>query len=99
MTRVYAEATSKRLDGTPDAILAVIRYQDGTIVSLEASWILGDAFPGRLDARSEAVGTTGSVYVNGGSETVTIAAERFDRPELFYAPEVHCQRVGILRMS
>jgi predicted dehydrogenase len=95
--RVYAEAASKRLEGAPDSVLAVIRYQDQTIASLEASWILSDAYPGRLDARFEAVGTQGSLYVNGGSQSLTVAEQAVECPDVFYAPEVHGRRVGILR--
>jgi len=100
--RVYAEATSKKLGDTPDTVLALIRFPGGTIASLEASWILPESYPGRLDARFEAVGTDGSVYVNGGSEVVAIARAQgvraqFECPELFYAPEVFGERVGILR--
>jgi len=96
--RVYAEAVSKKLGGsTPDSVLAVIRYRNGTVALLEASWILPDAFPGRLDARFEAVGTQGALYVNGGSEVLSVAETAYECPELFYAPEVHGERVGILR--
>ena len=95
--RVYAEATSRVLAGTPDTVLALLRFPDGVIASLEASWVLPESCPGRLDARLEAVGTGGVLHVNGGSENVSIAGARFEQPELFYAPEVHGQRVGILR--
>jgi UDP-N-acetylglucosamine 3-dehydrogenase len=95
--RVYAEATSRVLGGSPDTVLAVIRYSNGVIASLEASWVLPDAYPGRLDARFEAIGTQGALYVNGGSETVTVVGEDVVQPELYYAPEVYGERVGILR--
>jgi predicted dehydrogenase len=98
--RVYAEATSKKLDSGLDTVLALIRFPNGVIASLEASWILPESFPGRLDARFEAIGTGGAVYVNGGSENVGIARATegsFACPELFYGPEVFGQRVGILR--
>jgi UDP-N-acetylglucosamine 3-dehydrogenase len=95
--RVYAEATSVVLEGAPDAVLALIRFPGGTVASLEVSWILPPAFPGRLDARFEAVGTQGAVYVNGGSENVGIVQEQYTLPELHYAPQVRGERVGILR--
>ena len=95
--RVYAEATSRVLTGTPDTVLALLRFPGGALASLEASWVLPESFPGRLDACFEAVGTDGALYVNGGSETVAIAGERFEQPELFYAPQVLGERVGILR--
>jgi predicted dehydrogenase len=95
--RVYAEVSSKKLKDTPDTVLAVLTFPGGTIASLEVSWVLPESFPGGLDARFEAVGTAGAIYVNGGCETVAIARERFERPELFYAPELFGDRVGILR--
>lgn len=100
--RVYAEATFTKLGVTPDTVLALMRFAGGVLASLEVSWILTDSYPGRLDARFEAMGTDGSVQVNGGSENVTIVhapsmPQPVECPELFYAPEVHGQRVGILR--
>lgn len=95
--RVYAEVTSKKLKDTPDTVLAVLAFPEGTIASLEVSWVLPESFPGGLDARFEAVGTSGAIYVNGGCESVAVAHERFERPELFYAPELFGDRVGILR--
>ena len=96
-TRVFAEATSKTLEGTPDTVLAVLAFPGGTIASLEMSWVLPESFPGGLDARFEAIGTAGAIYVNGGCENVAIARQRFEQPELFYAPELLGDRVGILR--
>lgn len=95
--RVYAEATYKMLKDTPDTVLAVIRFSDETIASLEVSWVLPESFPERLDARFEAIGTAGAIYVDGGSKTVAVAHEQFEHPELFYAPELFGERVGILR--
>ncbi len=94
---VYAQAMSTVLEDTPDTVLALLRYPDGPIASLEVSWVLPESFPGRLDARFEAVGTAGAVYVNGGCESVAIVQERLDYPELFYAPQLYGQRVGVLR--
>jgi UDP-N-acetylglucosamine 3-dehydrogenase len=95
--RVYAEARFKLLRDTPDTVLAVIRFSKGTIASLEVSWVLPGSFPGKLDAKFEAVGTAGMIYVNGASETVALIRERVEHPELFYAPELFSERVGILR--
>ena len=94
---VYAQATSRMLEETPDTVLALISYPGGPIASLEVSWVLPDSYAGALDARLEAVGTAGALYVNGGCDTVGLAHERFEYPELFYAPVVHGERVGILR--
>ncbi len=95
--RVYAQAVSRVLHGTPDTVLALLTFPEGVIGALEVSWVLPPSYPGRLDARFEAVGTGGALYLNGGSESVAIAHERFEQPELFYAPTVRGHRVGILR--
>jgi UDP-N-acetylglucosamine 3-dehydrogenase len=95
--KVYARATSRVLGDTPDTVLALLEYPGGVIASLEASWVLPPSFPGRLDARLEAVGSQGALYVNGGSESLIIARERVEQPDVFYAPPVRGERVGILR--
>ena len=94
---VYAQGVSKVVADTPDTILALLRYPGGPIASLEVSWVLPESYPGRLDARFEAVGTKGAAYVNGGCESLAIAGERFEHPELWYAPNLFGQRPGILR--
>jgi UDP-N-acetylglucosamine 3-dehydrogenase len=94
---VYAEATAKVLEGTPDTVLALLRYAGGTIASLEVSWVLPEAHPRGLDARFDAVGSAGAVYVNGVGDDVSIVHERLEHPPLFYASELFGERVGILR--
>jgi predicted dehydrogenase len=94
---VYAQATSRVLEGTPDTVLAVLRFPGGPIAALEASWVLPESHPRGLDARFDVVGTAGAVYVNGTGDSVAIVRERLEHPPLFYAPELLGERVGILR--
>ena len=94
---VYAQAVSKVLGDTPDTVLALLRFPGGPIASLEVSWVLPESSPATLDARFEAVGTAGAIYVNGGCGNVTIAHERVEQPGVFYAPDLYDERVGILR--
>jgi UDP-N-acetylglucosamine 3-dehydrogenase len=94
---VYAQAVSKRLPQTPDTVLATLRFPGDVVASLEFCWVLPESYPGGLDAHFDAVGTGGAVYVKGGCDTVTIAHERFEQPELFYAPQLLGDSVGILR--
>jgi len=94
---VYAQAVSKVLQDTPDAVLALLTYPGGTVGSVEFSWVLPESYPRPLDARFEAVGTRGAIYVDGGSVPVSVAHQQFEQPELFYAPELFGNRIGILR--
>jgi len=94
---VYGVAVSKVLGDTPDTVLALMTFPDGTIASLEASWILPETLPGTLDARFDVVGTNGALYVNGGAGAVSIASERFTQPGISYAPDLFGESVGILR--
>jgi len=97
--RVYAESVSHVLKDIEkaDSYLALIRFQNGTIASLEVSWILPPSFSKRLDAQFEAVGTEGTIFVDGSGQTVEIYHEKSECPDVMYAPEVHGRYTGILR--
>jgi predicted dehydrogenase len=83
---------------TPDSYLAVIKFRDGTIASLEVSWILPLSFSVRLDAKFEAVGTEGTIFVDGSGQAVGIyRADESEYPDVMYAPEIYGRYTGILR--
>ena len=94
--RVYAQAVSKVLEDTPDTVLALLSFPDGTIASLEVSWVLPLSFD-RLDAKFEAVGTTGAIHMSAGRSNLAIFHERVEHPDVVYAPELLGERVGFLR--
>ena len=48
-----------------DTILAIITYADGTIVSMEACWVMNRNWPSAVDDQLEIVGTKGVIYVEG----------------------------------
>jgi predicted dehydrogenase len=95
--RVVAQAVHKVLADTPDAVLALFQFADGPIASLEASWVLPQSHPRGLDARFDAVGTAGALYVDGSGGSVLVAHERVEQPSLWYVPELFGERAGILR--
>jgi predicted dehydrogenase len=98
--RVYAESVTRVLRdmNTADTYLALIKYQNGTIASLEVSWILPLSFSKRLDARFDAVGTKGSIYVDGSGQAVEIyRSADSECPDIMYAPEIYGRYSGILR--
>jgi predicted dehydrogenase len=95
--RVVAQAVHKVLADTPDTVLALLQFADGSIASLEVSWVLPESHPRGLDARFDAVGTAGALYVDGSGGSVLVAHERVEQPALWYVPELFGERAGILR--
>lgn len=94
---VMAQAVNVVLKDTPDTVLALLQFADGPIASLEASWVLPETHPRGLDARFDAVGTAGALYVDGSGGSVLVAHERVEAPALWYVPELFGERAGILR--
>ena len=98
--RVYAESNTCALKdlGTADSCLALIKFHNGTIASLEVSWILPLSFTKRLDAQFVVVGTKGAVYVDGSGQAVEIyLQDEGSCPDVMYAPEIGGRYTGILR--
>ena len=94
---VYAQTVSTVLKDAPDAVHAILSFPGGPIASLEASWVLPESHPRGLDARFDAVGTAGAIYVDGGGGSVVVAHERVEHPSLWYALDLYGKHVGILR--
>jgi len=98
--RVYAESVARKFRDKKiaDSYLALIKFQNGTVASLEVSWILPASFAKRLDARFDVVGTEGTIYVDGSGQAVEIYnADGSVCPDVMYAPEIHGKYTGILR--
>lgn len=95
--RVYCEATRRVLDNAEDAYLAVIRYRNGVVASLEASWVLPRGYE-KLEASAEIVCTGGAVFVEGSAEAVRVATGgSVVHPDVTYAPQVAGVSRGALR--
>ncbi len=98
--RVYAESNSNVLKdiGADDSCLALIKFQNGTIASLEVSWILPNSFSKRLDAQFVVVGTDGAIYVDGSGQAVEVYTHDESLcPDVMYAPEIGGHYTGILK--
>jgi len=64
--KIYAKARSVRLreHKMTDVIYAIITYENGVIVNLEASWILPENSPTIIDDQMQVVGTKGVAYID-----------------------------------
>ena len=89
VTRVYAETISKRSApyGHDDAVMALVRFENGIIGSLETSWVLPTSIPAPLDASLQVVATEGGVFVEGSHHGLTVVeSDRMTLPDLTHWP-------------
>ncbi len=97
---VYAQSVAKLLggQGAEDTILAIVRFDDGTLVDFESSWALPEASRTQIDARLEIVCTEGVAEVDCADAGVYVATRStVDYPDTFHWPEVSGRLVGDLR--
>lgn len=86
---VYAEALSKRCAewGREDAVMALLRFENGAIGSLETSWVLPPTVPAPLDAVLHVVGTAGGVFIEGANQGLAVVdREGYRHPDLTHWP-------------
>lgn len=91
VTRVYAESISRRLApyGHDDSAMVMVRFENGTIGVLETSWVMPTSIPPGLDASFQAVGTGGSVFIDGSNHGLSVVgADRYSEPDLTHWPIV-----------
>jgi predicted dehydrogenase len=97
LERVYAESVRHVLGDADDAFVATLRYANGVIASLEASWVLPRNY-GTLEAGAEVVCAKGAVLVDGGFNEVRLATSGpVSHLDTVYGPEVAGQSRGALR--
>jgi myo-inositol 2-dehydrogenase/D-chiro-inositol 1-dehydrogenase/UDP-N-acetylglucosamine 3-dehydrogenase len=89
---VYAQAVNKLLGalGTDDAISAIVRFDDGSVVNFESAWVLPEGARSKLDAQMEIIGTEGAIEVMCGESGLMIA----DRSHTRYPDMMHWPSVG-----
>lgn len=100
--RVYGEKVRKNNGqyGTDDGYMFIIKFADGTIGSMETSWVLPAAVPAPLDAGFQLVGTQGSLQIDGSNQGMSVVTnERYDHPDLIHWPMVNNRLEGNLRRS
>ncbi|MFN8592752.1 MAG: Gfo/Idh/MocA family oxidoreductase [Thermomicrobiales bacterium] len=87
--RVYAEAVAGKSAawGKEDAVMALLRFANGAIGSLETSWILPPTVPAPLDAVLDIVGTEGGAVITGANHGLEIVDHAgYHRPDLTHWP-------------
>jgi predicted dehydrogenase len=105
--RVYAAQQSVSGLRYPDACIALLRFQDGTLATVETTWFVPDAAPanvltdawhGTIDAALELVGTEQTAHFNLLESGLLIWGQRLSQqPEAAYWPDLHGRVTGALR--
>ena len=102
VTRVYAEAISRRSApyGHDDAVMMLVRFDNGIVGSLETSWVLPTSIPAPLDASLQVVATGGGVFVDGSNHGLTVVeTDRYSLPDLTHWPILRDRVQGDLAAS
>jgi predicted dehydrogenase len=89
VTRVYAESVVKRSAewGHDDAVMVMLRFDNGCIGTVETSWVLPPTVPAFLDASLHVVGTGGGVVVEGSNFGVQVSDRTgYRHPDLAHWP-------------
>ena len=97
--RVYAEAVVKQSAqwGHEDAVLATLRFSNGSIGVIDTSWVLPGSAPAPLSAGFEVLGTGGSAAVQGTSQGLSILDEGgMNYPDLTNWPVINDDVGGAL---
>ena len=81
----------------PDAHHVLLRFEDGTIATVEGYGVLPEDVPGGIAAEFELVGTDGTASITLPSEAVELHADGYDRPDLHYWPVVNDRMDGAVR--
>jgi predicted dehydrogenase len=100
--RVHAEGVMKQCAkwGHHDAVLAVLRFRNGVIGSLETSWVLPSTVPAPLDASLQVVGTGGGVFIDGSNHGLSVVDEQSYRlPDMTHWPTGQTGVFGDLKFS
>lgn len=106
-TKVYA--VSRNISGLtyPDATMAIVQFENGTMCTMETSWLIPDRAPanvltdtwhGTIDAELEAIGTRQSARVRLLESTLNVWSDEItNHPEAGLWPEVYGEVAGALR--
>lgn len=90
--KVFAKSRNLVLEkhNMTDTVLAIITYEDGTIVSMEACWVMNKNWPSAVDDTMEIVGTKGVIYTDGCNQGFRLMTEeKISFPDTRYRPQLH----------
>ena len=100
--RVFAEAVVRECKkfNSHDAVMALIKFNDGSIASFETSWVLPKNQPEPLDPSLHVVGDKGSIIIESSSQGMQIQTENeYLKPDLTHWPVIDGKVDGSLKKN
>ena len=99
-TRVFAEAVIRECEkyNSHDAVMAIMKFDDGSIASFETSWVLPKNQPEPLDPSLHVVGDKGSIIIEGSSMGLEVQTEtNYMKPDVANWPIIDSKVDGCLK--
>ena len=90
---VRGELEARGVD-TWDTVHALVGMGNGALANLQSSWVLPDSRPGVVDFRFEVVGSKGAAAIDGNSQGLQMAVDKWSLPSLLPA-EVEGEEEGM----
>ena len=100
--RVFAEAVIRECKkyNSHDAVIATLRFSDGSIASFETSWVLPENQPEPLDPAFHVIGDNGSIIIEGSSLGMSIQTNKqYLKPDLAHWPTINSLVDGALKRN
>ena len=100
--RVFAEAVIRECKkyNSHDAVIATLRFSDGSIASFETSWVLPENQPEPLDPAFHVIGDKGSIIIEGSSLGMSIhTSKQYSKPDLAHWPTINSLVDGALKRN
>ena len=100
--RVFAEAVIRECKkyNSHDAVIATLKFRDGSIASFETSWVLPKNQPEPLDPAFHVVGDQGSIIIEGSSLGMNILTNKqYLKPDLAHWPTINSSVDGALKRN
>ena len=100
VVEVYAASSFKVLgDGLPDGLMAILKFDNGAIATLEVNWILPNEFNAPLESTLEVFGKNGFIRVNSLDQGVQacIQGEGYEFPDVMHWPTINSRITGDVR--
>jgi len=100
--RVYTEAVVRECAkyNSHDAVMSLLKFDDGSIASFETSWVVPKNQPEPLDPAFHVIGDKGSIIIEGSSMGMQIQTDKsYLKPDIANWPIIDSKVEGCLKRN